>query len=123
MRSLLVLAAAGWLATTSMSADHAWAGEPAPAAANLPQLVFFQNPKGMPCVVQGQVLDQMEGELKTKVQLRSYRTDRREDLAAFSQFRIRALPTLVLLDAAGKEIRRGTPGVQSAEQVRALVGM
>jgi thioredoxin 1 len=63
----------------------------------------------------------MAAELSGKVELVHVRTDDRNDLARFEQYGIRSLPALVLTDAAGRELRRATPGIQSPEQVRRLV--
>lgn len=91
-----------------------------PAAA-LPRLVFFMNPGGAPCQVQDRILQEMGPELKGKAEVVYYRTTVASDIARFQQYGIRALPTLMVTDASGKEIRRATPGIQSATQVRQLV--
>jgi len=95
-------------------------GSQTPSAA-LPRLVFFLNPHGRPCQIQQGVLEEMAAELSGKVELVHVRTDDRNDLARFEQYGIRSLPALVLTDAAGRELRRATPGIQSPEQVRRLV--
>jgi thioredoxin 1 len=64
----------------------------------------------------------MSPELAGKVDVVIYRTDSREDLARFEQYGIRSLPALLVTDASGRELRRATPGIQSADQVRRLVG-
>lgn len=87
----------------------------------LPQLVFFINPNGAPCQIQDRILRDMAAELQPKVRLVYYRTTVGADLDKFRQYGIRALPTLVLTDPTGKELRRTTPGVQSADQVRRLI--
>ena len=94
----------------------------ATAAGTLPRLVFFMNPNGTPCQMQDRVLEEMEAELEGKVDLVYYRTTEGRDLAQFQEFGIRSLPALVLTDAAGHELRRGTPGIQPVESVRRLVG-
>lgn len=120
--SLLAVAA---LATTLLAgAPRPASAAPAPSArpaAGLPQLVFFMNPNGPPCQMQDRVLHDMGAELKGKAEVVYYRTTVPADIAKFQQYGIRALPTLVVTDASGKEIRRATPGVQSAAQVRQLV--
>ena len=98
----------------------------APAAAAtkpaaLPRLVFFMNPNGQPCQIQDRILQGMATELKGKAEVVYYRTTTPADIARFQQYGIRALPTLLLTDASGKEIRRSTPGIQSADAVRQLV--
>jgi len=88
----------------------------------LPRLVFFMNPNGMPCQLQDRVLREMARELSARAELVYYRTTDPADLAQFGRYGIRSLPALVLTDAAGQEIRRATPGIQSADQIRGLVG-
>jgi thioredoxin 1 len=90
-----------------------------PAAA-LPRLVFFMNPGGAPCQMQDRILQDMGAELKGKAEVVYYKTTVPTDIAKFQQYGIRALPTLIVTDASGKEIRRATPGIQSAAQVRQL---
>ncbi len=103
------------------------AAQPAPAVAPaadgaLPRLVFFMNPNGGPCQMQDQILDRMGGELAGKVRLVYYKTTNREDLPKFDEYGIRSLPALVLTDAAGRELRRATPGIQPEDAIRSLIG-
>jgi thioredoxin 1 len=86
-----------------------------------PRLVFFMNPNVPPCQMQDQILQQMAPELKGKAAVVYYKTTVPADIAMFQQYGIRALPTLMVTDASGKEIRRATPGIQSAAQVRQLL--
>ena len=103
------------------------APRPAPATtastrpAALPRLVFFMNPGGQPCQIQDRILQEMAPELKGKAEVVYLRTSVPGDVSKFQQYGIRALPTLLVTDASGKEIRRATPGIQSAAQVRQLV--
>jgi len=90
-------------------------------AAALPRLVFFMNPNGAPCQMQDQILQGMASELKGKATVVYYKTTVPTDIAMFQQYGIRALPTLMVTDASGKELRRATPGIQSAIQVRQLL--
>lgn len=96
------------------------AASTASAAAPLPRLVFFMNPNGQPCQMQDRILQEMAPELKGKAEVVYYKTTVGTDIAKFQQYGIRSLPTLVVTDASGKEIRRATPGIQSASQVRQL---
>lgn len=96
------------------------AASPRPASAPLPRLVFFMNPNGMPCQMQDRILQEMAPELKGKVEVVYYKTTVGTDIAKFQQYGIRSLPALIVTDASGKEIRRATPGIQSASQVRQL---
>jgi thioredoxin 1 len=95
-----------------------------PAAANgvRPRLVFFLNPNGAPCQMQDRILDEMAAELRDQVELVYYKTTNREDLAKFNEYGIRSLPQLVLTDPSGKELRRASPGIQGAADVRRLIG-
>ncbi len=102
------------------------AAAPAPAAApgaqaGLPRLVFFMNPNGRPCQIQDQILQQVSGELQGRAVVVRFRTTTPEDLAMFDRFGIRSLPQLVVTDATGRELRRATPGIQDAGQVRQLL--
>jgi thioredoxin len=119
--SLLAVAAfaASALADAPRSPVAAHSSHAAPAA--LPHLVFFMNPGGAPCQMQDRILQEMGAELKGKAEVVYYRTTVPADIAKFQQYGIRALPTLIVTDASGKEIRRATPGIQSAAQVRQLV--
>jgi thioredoxin 1 len=99
----------------------------APVAAHgrtgaLPRLVFFLNPNGMPCQMQDRILHEMAAELSGRADLVYVRTTEAADIAQFSRYGIRSLPSLVLTDGSGREIRRATPGIQSAEQIRRLLG-
>ena len=98
----------------TMAAAHAPAGERL-------RLVFFMNPNGMPCQVQDQILRGM-ADLPSRANLVYLRTTNPNDLPLFDQFGIRSLPALVVTDGSGRELRRGTPGIQSEAQVRALLG-
>jgi len=98
-----------------------------PAAARspdgaLPRLVFFANPNGRPCQMQESILDDMSAELRGKVEVVTYRTTSRDDIAKFDQYGIRSLPALVLTDSTGREVRRATPGIQGKAAVRRLIG-
>ncbi len=122
--TFLAVAAVAAIATSAL----AEAPRPATAqgsstrpAAALPRLVFFMNPGGAPCQMQDRILHDMAPELKGKAEIVYYKTTVPTDIAKFQQYGIRALPTLVVTDASGKEIRRATPGIQSASQVRQLI--
>ncbi len=123
----IFLLASAILAATSGSRAEAAPPDPRPvvakaeAVASVPHLVFFMNPNGMPCQTQDRILQDMSAELKDKVQVVYVRTTDPNDFAKFEQYGIRSLPSLVLTDSSGKELRRATPGVQSAAQVRRLL--
>ena len=84
-------------------------------------LVFFLDPNGGPCRMQNSILTSMAEELKGRVSIRYVQTTEAADKNLFYKYGIRALPTLLLADATGNEIRRMTPGVKSAADVRSLI--
>ncbi len=86
-----------------------------------PFLVFFLDPNGGPCRMQNSILSKMSTELEGKVNLRYVQTTVPEDLNVSYAYGIRALPTVLLADASGKEIKRLTPGVKSADDIRGLL--
>ena len=106
----------------ALLAPAARAAPQAPAAKAKPRLVFFMNPHGRPCQMQDQILRDMGAELGTRVDVVYLKTTEPRDLDLFRQYGIRSLPLLLVTDASGKELRRATPGIQSAAQVRQLVG-
>ncbi|MCK4535508.1 MAG: hypothetical protein KAT93_00760 [Desulfuromonadales bacterium] len=93
----------------------------ATAEATSPFLVFFIDPNGGPCRMQDSILRSMSAELEGKVNMRYVLTTVPEDMNIFYAYGIRALPTVLLADASGKEIKRLTPGVKSADDIRGLL--
>lgn len=93
----------------------------APRAARQ-RLVFFMNPNGMPCQMQDRILREMGKDLTARADVVYVKTTDPADLPQFGRYGIRALPTLLVTDADGREVRRATPGIQGAEQVRKLLG-
>jgi len=101
-------------------------GDKVPAATvaspgGTPLLLFFLDPNGGPCMMQGRILASMEEELRGRAAVREISTTIPEDRPLFGQFGIRGLPSLILVDAGGKEIRRLPPGVKTAEEIRFLL--
>ncbi len=120
---LAVALATAALASPAAAQDQKAAPAKGLAASHAPapRLVFFMNPNGAPCQMQDQILQGMAGELKGKATVVYYKTTVPSDIAMFQQYGIRSLPLLLVTDASGKEIRRATPGIQSAAQVRQLL--
>ena len=85
------------------------------------KLVFFLDPNGGPCRLQVSILNDMAPELRGKVDIQYVQTTVSSDRPTFAQYGIRVLPTLLLADAGGKEIKRMTPGVKQADDIRLLV--
>ncbi|MBE0583449.1 MAG: hypothetical protein IH612_06745 [Desulfofustis sp.] len=84
-------------------------------------LVFFLDPNGGPCRMQGEILSRMASELDQKVLLRPVKTTVAEDRNLFYAYGIRGLPTILLADTSGKELKRLPPGVQTTEAIRGLL--
>ena len=84
-------------------------------------LVFFLDPNGAPCRMQNSILEGMADELKGKVNLRYVQTTVPDDRQYFYSYGIRGLPSLILADASGKELKRLPPGVNPEERVRDLL--
>lgn len=102
-------------ATTSQSSSA--------IASEMPELnlLFFLDPNGGPCIMQNNILMDMEDELNKKVRVRYIQTTVPDHRNLFSHYGIRALPTILLADSAGKEIKRMPPGVKKADAVRSLI--
>jgi thioredoxin 1 len=85
------------------------------------RLIFFLNPGGGPCKIQDGILMGMSDEFKGKVRLEYAQTTVPADQKLFYQYGIRALPTLILTDSSGREIRRMTPGIKKPADIRAFI--
>jgi thioredoxin len=85
------------------------------------KMVFFLDPNGGPCRLQASILNDMANELRGKVDIQYVQTTVPSDRDIFYQYGVRALPTLLLADASGKEIRRMPPGVKQADDIRYLI--
>ncbi len=93
----------------------------AQAAATGYNLVFFLDPNGGPCRMQAQILTEMANELNGRAAIHYVQTTVPEDHRLFASYGIRALPTLLLADASGREIKRLAPGVKGQEEIRSLL--
>ncbi len=85
------------------------------------KMVFFLDPNGGPCRLQVSILNDMANELQGKVDIQYVQTTVPGDRDIFYHYGIRALPTLLLADASGKEIKRMAPGVKQADDIRRLI--
>ena len=123
MRLIPALLAALGLGAAACSGSASGAPAPAPetAADGLPRLVFFMNPNGTPCQLQDRVLRELAPQLSGRAVLVTYRTTEPADLAQFGRYGIRSLPMLLVTDGEGRELRRATPGIHTADEIRALL--
>ena len=117
MRHLLVAVALAAAACSSATGP-----QPAARTGALPRLVFFMNPSGLPCQMQDRILREVSSELSGRAELVYYRTTEPADIPQFGRYGVRSLPLLLVTDASGAELRRATPGIQSPDQVRRLLG-
>jgi len=81
------------------------------------------NPNGAPCQLQDQLIRGMAPELTGKITVVYLRTTVPAEIPFFERYGVRSLPQLLLVDGAGRELRRATPGVQQPEAIRRLVGI
>ena len=131
-RVLRVALLAALVASPALAAEKAPAAKPAapkakaapaataaPTAAPAPKpvLVFFMNPAGRPCQIQDQLLAESKAQWGPLADLRYARTDTPADRETFYRYGVRALPTLLLVDPDGKELKRFPPGIQQPATV------
>ena len=86
-----------------------------------PTLVFFQNPNGGPCKAQKVVLDKLKEQRRGAFNIANISTMNENDQKAFYDYGVRSLPTLVLVDKAGKISRVFPPGIQNIEVLSATL--
>lgn len=84
-------------------------------------LVFFQNPFGRPCKMQKEVLDKLQHDRKGGFNIAPVNAMKQDDQKAFYDYGVRSLPSLVLVDKAGKIARVFAPGIQSYETLAAAL--
>jgi thioredoxin 1 len=101
------------------------AGRPEPAAAetgpaavppgstNLPKLWDFFATWCGPCRTQAPIIAEMEAEYHSRIEIASIDVDQSPELAR--RFNIQVVPTLVFLDASGRELDRQTGLMQKDE--------
>lgn len=80
-------------------------------------LLFFMNPNGRPCQIQKAILDSMQADLDTLARLVYVKTTVGADYGTFSRYGIRSLPSLLVTDNDGRELKRFTPGIQTREKI------
>jgi len=82
-----------------------------------PTIIFFENPNGGPCRIQKAMLDLLAEQRKGTFNIASVSTLERNDQRGFYDYGVRSLPTLVLVDKAGKIGKVFPPGIQSLESI------
>jgi thioredoxin 1 len=122
LATLLLLSAAGpTLAENPKAPLSTPALKNAIASGKLNTIVFFQNPAGMPCKAQNELLQKLHRDRKQNFNIVYVSVARPEDQKAFYDYGIRSLPSLVLVDRGGRVDRVFPPGIQSAETLAAAL--
>ena len=80
-------------------------------------ILFFMNPNGHPCQMQNAVIEGIMDSLAGKATIKYIKTTEEGDRDAFDTYGIRGLPSLIIVDKTGKELKRFSPGIQSKEAI------
>ena len=114
-------APASGAAATAAGASATAPGASTTATSPRRKLLFFLNPDGYPCQSQMRILNGVADSLSKLAEVVYIRTTVPADMQLFEAFGIRALPSLVIADKAGRELSRFSPGIQSGEAVLAAL--
>jgi thioredoxin 1 len=87
------------------------------AAAPTGEILFFMNPNGRPCQMQLSIISGMKDKLAPLASIKYVKTTEDADQQTFGKFGIRGLPSLIIVDKSGKELKRFTPGIQNEEAI------
>ena len=85
------------------------------------KILFFMNPNGHPCQMQNAILEEIKDSLTNLATITYIKTTEPKDRDAFETHGIRGLPSLIIIDKDGKELKRFTPGIQSKEDILAAL--
>lgn len=86
-------------------------------AGGKPTLVFFLNPQGGPCQAQNGILDKLYQDRGGDFNVAYVNALKPEHQKAFYDYGVRNLPSMVLVDSAGRIAKVFAPGIQSPEIV------
>ncbi len=81
------------------------------------QLLFFLNPNGRPCQIQTSILQGMEKELTPLAEVKYIQTTDPSVRDLFYKYGIRGLPSLIIVDKDGSELKRFSPGIQEKKAI------
>jgi|WetSurMetagenome_2_1015567.scaffolds.fasta_scaffold00229_17 thioredoxin 1 len=84
-------------------------------------ILFFMNPNGMPCRMQNEVIEGMADSLASLATVTYVKTTEPADRGKFQVYGIYGLPSLIIADKNGKEIKRLTPGIHDAPSILAAL--
>lgn len=80
-------------------------------------ILFFMNPSGHPCQMQNAILDGIKDSLAGRATIKYIKTTEEGDRDAFDTYGIRGLPSLIIVDKTGKELKRFSPGIQNKQTI------
>lgn len=84
-------------------------------------IVFFLNPQGGPCQMQNGVLEQLHKDRSGNFNVAYVNALKPEDEKAFYDYGVRNLPSMVLVNKAGRIDRVFPPGIQSYDTIAAAL--
>ena len=84
------------------------------------ELVFFMNPRGLPCKMQDKILKEAGETITNRADIVYVKTTVSQDRKKFYEHGIRSLPAMILLKD-GKEAFRFSPGIQQLETITAAL--
>ena len=92
------------------------------SSTDLKTLLFFLNPNGMPCQMQDQVLKQLGDKLTSKAKIEYVKTTEMQTARPlFMKYGIRALPSIIIINKDGSELKRFPPGIQSPDAIMSFL--
>ena len=80
-------------------------------------ILFFMNPNGHPCQMQKGIIDGMKDSLSGLASITFIKTTEDGDRDKFYQYGIRGLPSLIIVDKNGNELKRFAPGIQDESTI------
>jgi thioredoxin 1 len=81
------------------------------------EILFFMNPNGHPCQMQLSIMDRIKDKIAPLASVKYIKTTEGRDEEMFDKYGIRGLPSLIIVDKSGKELKRFSPGIQNEETI------
>ncbi len=85
------------------------------------KLLVFLNPEGRPCQMQLDIVNNIFDSIASKVDVKHVLTSNPSDMSIFYQYGVRALPTVILLNAKGEVVNRFSPGIQDDTTLKSAI--
>ena len=83
--------------------------------------MFFMNPHGAPCQMQNSILNGVMSSISGAVDIRYVKTTNPADEELFYTYAIRGLPSMIIVDAKNRVVKRFSPGIQSGDSIEQAV--